>query len=120
MENFNAKITIKNNEEITYYEVNASYDKEKNYIYYVEKDALKTVAIFNYKENILKRDNEKMYLELNFVNNKKTTNTMLLKELNQTSYIELFTNKIIKNKENIEIEYNLFDEKYLYKIEKID
>ena len=98
MENINVKITIKSNEEKTSYEVNASYDKEKEYIYYVEKDDLKTVAIFSYKENILKRDNEKMYLELNFVNNKKTTNTMTLKDLNQTSYIELFTNKIVKNK----------------------
>lgn len=118
MENFNAKITIKNKEGNTSYNVNASYDKEKEYIYYIEKDESKTAVIFNYQENTLKRDNEKIYLELKFKNNKTTNNTMLLKDLEKKIELELFTNKIVKNKENVEIEYNLFNEKYTYKIEK--
>ncbi len=120
MEKFNAKITVKNKEETILNEIDVNYDKEKQYVYYIEKDDLKTVTIFNYKENILKRDNEKMYLELKFENNKTTTNNMFLKELGKKIELDLFTNKIIKNKENIEIEYNLFDEKYIYKIEKQD
>lgn len=118
MENFNAKITVKNKEENTSYNVNVKYDKEKEYIYYVEKDELKTATIFDYQENTLKRDNEKMYLELKFENNKTTISTMFLKDLEKKLELEVFTNKIFKNEENVEIEYSLFNEKYTYKIEK--
>ena len=71
-----------------------NYDEEKQYLYYVENDPEKTVNIYDYKKNTLKRDNSKIYLELNFINKKITNNKLQLKDLNNYLDIDIFTESI--------------------------
>ncbi len=120
MQRLKALITIKTAEENKTNQVEVNYDKEKNYLYYLEQDPNKTAVIYDYNKNCLKRDNLKIYQELTFIENQKTKNKMLIKELNSNLEIEIFTNKITSNRPSIEIGYTLNNEKYLYKIKILE
>lgn len=117
MQRLKILVTIKSNNQNTIYQTEATYDQEKKYLYYLEKDLDKTAVIYDYKENILKRDNPKIYQELKFIPQKNTTNKMLLKDLDKYIDIEILTIKIINNYPEVTVYYLLNDEKYLYKIE---
>lgn len=120
MQKYKILVTISKEKEENKSLLEAIYNKEKNYLYYVEDDKEKTVNIYDYNQNILKRDNLKLYLELNFLKNKITKNKMLIKDLNNSINLEIKTEKIeIKNKD-VTIIYKLNDEKYLYKIKILE
>ena len=90
---------------------------EKN-LYYVEKDDLRTVNIYDYKNNIIKKDNDDIYLELKFDINKPTKNKLVLKRENKEFILDIETKEIIQDQNSIKINYSLNDQDYLYKIEK--
>lgn len=120
MQKYKILVTISKEKEENKSLLEAIYNKEKNYLYYVEDDKEKTVNIYDYNQNILKRDNLKLYLELNFLKNEITKNKMLIKDLNNSINLEIKTEKIeIKNKD-VTIIYKLNDEKYLYKIKILE
>lgn len=109
------KTQINSNEEHQSYETNAILDG--NTIKYKEKD--NTTVLYNYKENHLRRENDKLRLSFLFINNKQTKGTIFIKDLNKELIILIDTKKIIKENNNIEIEYIVENNHYLYRIEEI-
>lgn len=88
--------------------------EERKEIIYQEQDDLKTNVKFNYEKNILTRENDDLLLEYKFIENKVTKGLITVKEYNKILEIELKTLNIKKEKNYIEIEYILENEKYLY------
>lgn len=88
--------------------------EESKEIIYQEQDDLKTNVKFNYEKNILTRENDDLLLEYKFIENKVTKGLITVKEYNKILEIELKTLNIKKEKNYIEIEYILENEKYLY------
>ena len=117
MQRYKVLITINSDNDKKSFTQIINYDEEKQYLYYVENDPEKTVNIYDYKKNTLKRDNSKIYLELNFINKKITNNKLQLKDLNNYLDIDIFTESIEVFDKNITIKYLLNNEKYLYKLE---
>lgn len=117
---FKVLITIKSQNTDIKYKTEATYNEKNNYLYYFETDEDKTFAIYDFTKNILKRDNLKMYQELQFLKNNITINQINLKDLNRSLEIEIFTSNIISDKPNITVNYLLNAEKYLYKIEVLE
>ena len=119
LENYNVLITINSTSNNNSFKTTLTHLKEKKQLYYVDKDKEKTVNLFDYDNNILTRDNENIYLELKFKKNKITQNKLLIKEMNSTTYISIKTNDIIISENLILLDYNIDNEHYIYKIEKI-
>lgn len=119
LENYNVLITINSTSNNNSFKTTLTHLKEKKQLYYVDKDKEKTVNLFDYDNNILMRDNENIYLELKFKRNKITQNKLLIKEINSTTYISIKTNDIIISENLILLDYNIDNEHYIYKIEKI-
>ena len=113
MDCYESLVTVNNNSS----KVNINDFKKDSYLYYIDDDLEKTVNIYDYKNNILKRDNEKIYLELKFDMKKKTIGTLEIKDLNKKIELDIETKKLIKNDKLIEIRYILNDEEFIYKIE---
>ena len=120
MRKFKVLITIKSYYQDVTYQTEATYNEDKNYIYYFEQDEDKTIAIYDYNTNILKRDNLKISQELEFIKDKITINKMNIKDLDKSLDLEVFTSDIISNSPAITINYLLNAEKYLYKIEVLE
>ena len=117
MQRYKVLITINSDNDKKSFTQIINYDEEKQYLYYVENDPEKTVNIYDYKKSTLKRDNSKIYLELNFINKKITNNKLQLKDLNNYLDIDIFTESIEVIDKNITIKYLLNNENYLYKLE---
>lgn len=120
MQRLKALITIKTNEQNLTDQLEVNYDPKKHYIYYLESDLDQTAVIYDYKKNILKRDNLKLSQEFTFIENQTTKNKMILKDLNNNLDIDIFTNKITANEPSIEINYTFNEEEYLYEIEILE
>ena len=112
MNNVECLVSISSSESNHEEKVNVFNDVEKNIIFYIEKD--KTTNTFDYKNNILKRDNEEMSLEFNFKLNEKTINNIYIKELNNTMTVELITKEIIKEEKLLKIEYEMNNNSFVY------
>lgn len=107
------KVTIKNKEEnITYH---TSGIIEENHLKYKEnKD---TTLIYDYEENKLTRENKKLRMDYFFDKKSKTEGTIQVKELGRTITLPIITNKIVRKEEDIEIEYQIEDNIFLWKVE---
>lgn len=112
----NCKVTISSSNNIDKNTYLINHDINKKIIFYTEKD--KTITTYNYKDNVLIRDNEKMHLQYNFKINEKTTNIINIKELNNTFTIELFTKSIYKDSNKLKIVYTIDDTDFTYEIKK--
>jgi len=108
------KIKLFTSSKIFEEEVLGFINKENKTISYVEKDQAKTFVEFDYLHNILKRDNNSIYLEYHF--NTKNKSYILEKESNQRVKLNLKNIKILNNKRYIGIEYSLNNEFYKYEI----
>lgn len=120
MQRLQALITVKTANENLTSQIEVNYDQKKHYLYYFEQSPDKTAVIYDYNKQSLKRDNLKIYQEITFIEDQKTNNKMLIKELNSDLEIEIFTNKIISSEPSIEISYTINDEEYLYKIKILE
>ena len=89
----NYLVSIESNGKKEEYRVTINQDTEKNLYFYKEPN--KTNVIFDYKNNVLKRDNEEMNLEFKFKLKEKTINNIYIKELNNVINIEIYTEDII-------------------------
>ena len=73
---------------------------------------------FNYKTNTIINETEETRLEIAF-NEKETIGKLLYKPTNTKMNLDIKTKRIIKNNYNIEIEYEIEEQKYVYRIEEI-
>lgn len=116
MEKYDALITIINNNEKSKYNAEVHEDIERQSLFYIEKD--KTTTTYNYKDNILKRDNDKINLEFTFNLNELTKNSINIKELNNTMEVDIITKEITHTDKILKIVYEMNDSLFTYIIEK--
>jgi len=91
---------------------------QDNIIRFIDKPYRTT---FNYNTNTLINESDETRLEILF-NEKETKSNYLLKNYNQETSFNIVTNKISKDKYNIDIEYKMLEtnEEFKYRIEVIE
>ena len=107
-------ITPETTDEKTY---NAIYHPEENSIVYKEED--KTTSKIELTNQRLRRENEKIFMEYTFDEEKETKGIVTVKSLQKTLELNLKTRKIDKENQNIEINYVLENDEYKYKLDVI-
>ena len=107
-------ITPELTDEKTY---NAIYHPEENSIIYKEED--KTTTKVSLNEKRLRRENEELFMEYLFAEEKNTKGIVTVKSLNKTLELNLKAKKINQVDKNIEINYVLENDEYKYKLEVI-
>ncbi len=118
MPKINIKITLKTKEQTIENKYKAIFHPETNIIIYQEEDKTKTQ--FDLRNLRLRRENENLWMEYFFKEQEKTRGTIKVKKLKQDLQVNIQTKKIMQQNKNIEIEYQLEDEKYKYKLEVIE
>ena len=113
MSKIDIEVTIKNSEVTDSYKVKAIIND--SVIKYKEPED--TTVIFDYKENILTRENDQMKMIYNF--NDKEDSIILVKDYNRHIDLVIKTNKIKKNDYNLEVDFAIDKEKFLYRIEEL-
>lgn len=110
------KVNIKNEEQNIENYYKAIYIVDKKIIKYQEKD--KTNVTLNINDNILVRENNKIYMQYRFIKNKITKNQLRLKDSNQEIIIDLKTLNLKKENNNFEVKYKLLgsNDIFLYKV----
>lgn len=96
------KVTLQTPEESFEYNCLGYMNEESTEVSYVEKDDEKTFTSFNYVNNVLKRDNNSIYMEYDF---DKGKGKILFKEFNKELEVDLEVKNLEKTEENILIEY---------------
>ena len=113
MSKIDIEVTIKNNETNDSYKVKAI--TSDSVIKYKEPDD--TIVIFDYKDNRLVRENDQMKMIYNF--NDKEDSIILVKDYNRHINLVIKTNKIKKKDYNLEVDFTIDKEKFLYRIEEL-
>ena len=108
-----SKVSLKSKDNIYCYDVDIFVNKNNNEISYVEKDDYKTFVSYDYKNNILKRDNNIMYMEFDFGHEK---GYILEKNINKKFYMDICVGSVGITSHSIEIEYSSNGEFYEYSI----
>ena len=116
MENLECMISIESLDSKESYKAEVHNDPDKNCLFYKEED--KTITTFDYENNVLTRENEKMKLVYKFILNEKTITNILIKDIDKEVSMEVLTKKIEKTKDYIEIVYEIEDTIFTYKIVK--
>lgn len=116
MSKIKIKVSIINKENQIIKETNAI--KTDDIIKYKETD--NSLAIYNYNLNELYRENDELRMRYRFNENKKTEGNIFVKSINRDISIQIKTKKIKKENDNIEIEFMVENDKFLYKIEVIE
>ncbi len=78
-----------------------------------------TTEMFDYTNNKLTRENSELRMNYIFDLNKETKGTVFVKDLNRELEVNVKTNKIERNKNDIEIEFVVEDNTIKYRIEVI-
>ena len=108
-------VTIKNDANDSIYETVAiTHD---DIISYKEKDG--TLVIYNLDTNSLVRENDELRMDYLFDVSKETSGTIKVKEYNKDIYVPLITKKLERKNNDIEVQYNIDDKVFLYKVEEI-
>ncbi len=110
------KIKVSVNDDIEK-EYNAIYREKEKLLTYKEED--NTLVKFNYKDNVLIRENDSLFMQYKFVNKKTSKNKIFIKDLKQYLDITLFTKSILVKDNIINITYVIEDNLFNYKIEVI-
>ena len=110
------KIKVSVNDDIEK-EYNAIYREKEKLLTYKEED--NTLVKFNYKDNILIRENDSLFMQYKFVNKNTSKNKIFIKDLKQYLDITLFTKSILVKDNIINITYVIEDNLFNYKIEVI-
>jgi len=111
----NIKIIIKNKDDFRKEKAKAILLDKK--LKYQEND--QTKVNFNYTNNELLRENQKIKMKYLFSEQKETKGIIYLKDLKKYIDIPIKTNKIKRNNNSIYIEYMINNNKYYYEIEEI-
>lgn len=109
------KVTIKNSENNSSFETNAII--RDNIIKYKEDN--NTIVKFNYDTNELTRENSELRMNYLFSNENPTTGTIFIKDLNKELELEIKTKRVQIKNNDIEIEFLVEENDFLYKIEVI-
>lgn len=109
------KVTIKNSENNSSFETNAII--QENIIKYKEDN--NTIVKFNYDTNELTRENSELRMNYLFSNENPTTGTIFIKDLNKELELEIKTKRVQIKNSDIEIEFLVEENDFLYKIEVI-
>lgn len=115
MSKINIKISILNNE--TNNTLETLGIKDDNKIKYKEKDG--TLTIIDLDNYELIRDNNELRMNYIFKENEGTTGTITIKEYNKNIDVVIKTNKVELNNNNISIEYEIENNKFIYRLEEI-
>ena len=108
-----SKVSLKSKDNIYCYDVDIFVNENNNEISYVEKDDYKTFVSFDYRNNILKRDNNIMYMEFDFKNEK---GYILEKNINKKFNMDISVKSIDITDKDIVILYYSNGEFYKYSI----
>ncbi len=106
------KVHIQNDEINQTTEVDAIFQENK--IKYMEDDH--TIATFNYQNHTLTRENENLRMNYQFDENK---GEIEMKEYHRILPISLKINQIKENNKNIEINFLVEENQFIYGIEEI-
>lgn len=115
MPKLNILVKVKSDDSNTEYTTPAIFADEV--IKYKSKD--NTLEIFDYKNNILIRENNKLRMEYIFDIDKKTLGTIYIKELNNEMKLNIETNKIERNNNDLDIEFKIENNIINYHIEVV-
>lgn len=112
-------ITLRTNDVNEEYNLLGEYDEEHKVLSYQEKKELVTIVKIDLLKKCLSRENKDYSLHYHFQENKVTSNSFHLKEINQNMIIKIKTEKFLVTKNKIEIQYTLLDsnEKVNYQVE---
>ena len=108
-------ISVKSNDSNLEYKTTAILTEE--IIKYKSED--NTTEMFDYTNNKLTRENSELRMDYVFDLNKETKGTIFVKDLNRNLDVNIKTNKIERNKNDIEIEFVVEDNTIKYHIEVI-
>ena len=108
-------ISVKSNHSNLEYKTTAILTEE--IIKYKSED--NTTEMFDYTNNKLTRENSELRMDYVFDLNKETKGTIFVKDLNRNLDVNIKTNKIERNKNDIEIEFVVEDNTIKYHIEVI-
>lgn len=109
-------VTIKNIDVEDKYIVSVHNNLEEKVLRYNEKDGTNTS--FDYKNNILRRDNDQMIVEFKFDLGEVTKGKMSVKELNGDLEIDIFTKELKVTENIIKVVYVVNDLTFEYTLEK--
>lgn len=96
------KVTLKTPEESFEYNVLGYINEDRTEVSYIEKDEEKTFTSFNYRNNVLKRDNNNIYMEYDF---DRSRGKVFFKEFNKELVVDLKVKNFEKTEESISVEY---------------
>ncbi len=96
---------------------NAIFHPDENSIVYKEEN--NTTTKFDLNKMKLRRENKELYMEYQFNEKASTTGKIEVKSINQKLELKLKTKAIIKKQDKIEIEYQVEEDRYKYKLEVI-
>ena len=108
-------ITVKSQEENSSYKIKSII--EDDIIKYKEKN--NTLVKFDYNKNTLVRENDELRMDYVFRRNEKTEGTIRVKDLNKIIKIPIETKTLKRKNNNIEIEFLVSEDLFLYKIEEV-
>ena len=100
-------------------DINTTGIKTYNKIVYKENNVQVTLLIFDNKIE-MKRETKEYIVELSFDKTKDTESIYMFIGGNKRFYLNTKTNKLIINKNKIEIDYELEDNKFSYVLEMED
>ncbi|MBR2678781.1 MAG: hypothetical protein IKE63_05130 [Bacilli bacterium] len=115
MSKIDIEVTIKNSETTDSYKVKAIV--QDNSIKYKEPDD--TTVIFDYVENKLIRENDLMKMIYYFNEKSSEDSIILIKDYNRHINLNIITDRIRRKDNDLEIEFEIDKEKFLYRIEEI-
>lgn len=110
------RVTIKNIDIEDKYIVSVHNNLEEKVLIYTEKDGTNTS--FDYKNNILRRDNDEMVIEFKFILGEVTKSKMSVKKLNGDLEIEVLTKELKVTDSIIKVVYVVNDLTFEYTLEK--
>lgn len=108
-------ISVKSNDSNLEYKTTAILTED--IIKYKSED--NTTEMFDYTNNRLTRENSELRMNYIFDINKETKGTVFVKDLNRELEVNIKTNKIERNKNDVEIEFVVEDNTIKYHIEVI-
>lgn len=114
MPKIDIEVTIKNSETTDSYRTKAVI--RDNVIKYMEPDD--TTVIYDYNEDKLVRENDQMKM-IYYFNDNSQDSIILIKDLNRHIDLSLKINRISKNHNHLEVDFEIDKEKFLYRIEEL-
>lgn len=115
MPKLNINVTVNNKDEKINFNTTAII--QDDILKYKEEN--NTTVIYDYKKNILARENDELRMEYCFNHEEKSIGFIKIKELSKKIELVIKTNKLERKNNNIEVMFQIEDNEFLYKIEEI-